>query len=314
MNGAGPASERSLSPLAAVVAGLLSLVVCAVAGWAFRAYRDAPSHEPINVTESAQEPPSPNPQGRGKLIYQIHCARCHGAAGHGDGSDAPTLHPPPRDFAIAPWRTAPTPSAVRRTIAEGVPGTAMIGMASALSPRELDAVADFVLGFAPASLPLNTADLLKSAGFRPIAPARPAPPLNALGLDGATVALDQLRGRLVLVVFWGTSCAPCLEEMPDLQALAARFRDDALTILPICADETDAAQVSRAAAARAPRFPVFTDPTGMAKLACDVQALPTALLIDPRGLLLGRAEGSMKWSAPEMDVLIRACLPRNARM
>ncbi len=132
---------------------------------------------------------------------------------------------------------------------------------------------------------------------------------SAHALDGTAVTLDQLRGKLVLIVFWGTSCAPCLDEMPDLQALAARFRDEALTILPVCADEVDPAVVGRAAAAHAPKFPVYTDPSGMAKLVYDIQALPSAVLIDPRGHLLGRAEGSMRWSAPVMDVLIRASLP-----
>jgi thiol-disulfide isomerase/thioredoxin len=186
----------------------------------------------------------------------------------------------------------------------------MTGLAAALSPRELGAVVDFVLSIAPdgAMGPRVGADLLRSAGFTPASAGRTAPPLAARGAGGEAVSLDRLRGKLVLLVFWGTSCAPCLEELPDLEALAGRFRGGGLEVLPVCVDEADATVARRVAADRAPRLPVFIDPSGAARLSYDVQALPAAALVAPDGGLLGHSAGAMNWSAPAMDALIRASL------
>ncbi len=126
----------STHPVVVAVAGLLSLLACATAGWALRSARQTPTNPGVNVPANVsvnETPAKVDPNGRGKLLFLVHCARCHGPTGHGDGPDASALRPPPRDLTTGPWRTPLTPAAVRRTIAEGVPGTVMAGMAAALS-------------------------------------------------------------------------------------------------------------------------------------------------------------------------------------
>jgi thiol-disulfide isomerase/thioredoxin len=193
----------------------------------------------------------------------------------------------------------------------------MNGLAAALSPRELDAVVDFVLSIAPEGakgtpLTRDATEALQKAGFTPSSAVRAAPPLSARGAEGEPVMLDRLRGRLVLIVFWGTSCAPCLKELPALERLADRQRGEDLAVVPVCLDEADAAVAQRVAAEQAPRLPVYIDPTGAAKLSYDVQALPAAVLVAPNGCLLGRAQGLMHWSAPEVDTLIHTILNPDA--
>ncbi len=152
------------------------------------------------------------------------------------------------------------------------------------------------------------AGLLTGAGFRPVG-GRTAPPLNARGAGGEIVSLDRLRGNLVLIVFWGTSCVPCLEELPALERLAGRFRGERFKVVPVCVDESDEAAALRVARDRAPRLPVFIDPTGEARLSYDVQSLPSAALIAPDGRWLGQVQGVQSWSAPAVDRLLRASLP-----
>src|SRR5262249_54706566 len=148
-------------------------------------------------------------------------------------------------------------------------------------------------------------ELLKKAGFNPSSTDRAAPPLSAQDAEEESVTIDGLRGKLVLIVFWGTSCAPCLEELPDLDRLFGRYQGGDLAVVPVCADETDGAVVRRVATDRALRLPVYIDRTSSAKLSYDVQTLPTAVLVAPNGRVLGRAEGSVRWSAREVDTLIR---------
>ena len=259
--------------------------------------------------------------GAGRLAYQVHCARCHGAEGHGDGSDAERLVPPPRDFASDRWRLAPTPVSVRQAIVAGIPGTAMPGWGASLSPRELDGLVAHVLSFAPPNrevrpegaaepLPSTLVTLLGRAGFSAEATPRPAPPLALRDLDGNATSLAEHRDRPVLVLFWGTTCSHCLAELPAAVRFSERHRDQGrgFDVLPVCVDETDAAVVRAVAGPTATRQPLYLDPSATARLYYDVQALPSFVLIDHSGRVIARASGTRDWTNPALDELIHECL------
>lgn len=89
---------------------------------------------------------------KGKKLYDVNCATCHGATGHGDGAGGASLNPKPRNFAAAPntWTNGNSTKAMYVTLAHGVPGT---GMASykALPPADRIALIHYVhsIGAAP---------------------------------------------------------------------------------------------------------------------------------------------------------------------
>jgi thiol-disulfide isomerase/thioredoxin len=60
--------------------------------------------------------------------------------------------------------------------------------------------------------------------------------LNALDLDGKPVSLDQYRGKLLLIDFWATWCAPCRRELPGLREAYAKYHDRGLEILSVSFD------------------------------------------------------------------------------
>jgi cytochrome c biogenesis protein CcmG, thiol:disulfide interchange protein DsbE len=83
----------------------------------------------------------------------------------------------------------------------------------------------------------------------------PAPPLVLTGLDGKTIDLAKLRGKVVLINYWATWCAPCKVEMPTLNAFFQRYHDRGLEIIGISVDfQKDIEKVPRAAKALA--YPV----------------------------------------------------------
>ena len=231
----------------------------------------------------------------GRLVFQTQCARCHGPEGHGDGPDAVGLVPPPRDFASTSWRTDPSPDTIRRITTEGIPGTAMTGFGRTLSRAELDALTAHVSGLAP------------KTGFRPVGSNQLVPDFEMIGLDGARHRLDDHRGRVVLLTFWGTTCAPCLAEMPSLEALSDTYRDRGLDVLLVCVDETDLPGVARAVEGRLKRLAPLID-AGMGRVRHDVQSTPTTLLIGRDGRPLARAEGTRDWNGPADRALIEAAL------
>lgn len=248
----------------------------------------------------------------GKLVYQVHCGRCHGPWGRGDGPDALLLPPAPGDFTIGPWKHGETADAVRKVILDGVPGTAMAGWRRSLSPRQLDVVVDYVRTLGPR----RTADgppsplerQLRHAGFVPADRVEEAPRLWTEDLEGMRESLLTYRGSVVVLVFWGTSCPPCLEEFPSLERVAEEFRAAGLVVLPVCVDESDLALVQQAARGKADRLRVLVDRFGRSRIRFDVQTLPTAVLIDRQGRELGRVQGATRWTDPAIRDLLRAAL------
>ena len=92
----------------------------------------------------------------GGTIYGERCAVCHGATGRGDGPAAGLLEPRPRDFTTGRYKFRSTPRGalpaladVVATTARGLRGTSMPGFADLLTPQAIDAVARYVLAFAP---------------------------------------------------------------------------------------------------------------------------------------------------------------------
>lgn len=91
--------------------------------------------------------------------------------------------------------------------------------------------------------------LLPAAGSAAAAAAEPRPAtIEATLLDGTHFDSAQLKGRVLLVNFWATWCAPCRQEMPMLQAYLARHRAQGLALLALSVDELgDEAKVREAA-------------------------------------------------------------------
>ncbi len=95
-----------------------------------------------------------------------------------------------------------------------------------------------------------------------------------------------LRGKVVLVNFWSTSCPPCREEMPDLERLHQRFRGQGLIILAISGDQpTD---VRKFLPAQKLSFPLLIDPADALQKQFRVVRIPKTFLYDREGRLAGQ--------------------------
>lgn len=116
-----------------------------------------------------------------------------------------------------------------------------------------------------------------------------APAFRLARYEGGTVALDELRGKVVMLDFWATWCPPCVAEIPSLVKLAQEFEPRGLVLLAANRDEgqTAKAEVGIFMARRAPdlaRSVVFAD-NGMAA-SYRVDSLPTLYFIDREGKIL----------------------------
>ena len=89
--------------------------------------------------------------GKGKSVYELRCAPCHGAAGGGDGPAAAAITPAPRNFRDPAFWTGRTAEQLRLTVRDGRPGTMMAPFAGVLSDGEIDDVVAYVGAFRPAA-------------------------------------------------------------------------------------------------------------------------------------------------------------------
>lgn len=122
-------------------------------------------------------------------------------------------------------------------------------------------------------------------------------------LDGTPAHTAQLTGRVVLVNFWATSCAVCLQEMPDLVATHARFKERGFETLAIAMAYDPPANVVRYTEAHALPFQVAIDHDGsLAERFGQVVATPTSVLINQRGEIVERHVGRLDFAALDTSI------------
>lgn len=114
-------------------------------------------------------------------------------------------------------------------------------------------------------------------------------------LDGQRHQLSALRGRVTLVHFWSTGCAPCLTEMPQLVALHQQFAAQGLETLAVAMPEDAPAAVIKYAQSRQLPFRVVLDLDGSLQAAWGpVVATPTTLVLDAEGRVVQRIVGPIQ--------------------
>ncbi len=132
---------------------------------------------------------------------------------------------------------------------------------------------------------------------------KPAPTAAFTGPDDARVTLAAFRGKPLLVNLWATWCAPCIAEMPTLDALAAAS-GDRLTVLAVAQDLQGAEIVDpwfQKAGLKA--LQPYLDPENGLLDAYNA-ALPTSIYYDAEGRELWRVVGAIDWQGAEAKALL----------
>jgi thiol-disulfide isomerase/thioredoxin len=161
----------------------------------------------------------------------------------------------------------------------------------------------------------------------PPPPAPPPPAARNLGqwqpatARGAPVALDFVdgagmarsladwRGRVVLVNLWATWCAPCVEEMPALDRIAARLGGPDFDVVAISVDRQGASVVQPFLGKLGlSRLAPYLDPSNAAVRVLGAPGLPVSVVLDREGRELGRVLGAAEWDSPAFEALLRRAI------
>jgi thiol-disulfide isomerase/thioredoxin len=141
----------------------------------------------------------------------------------------------------------------------------------------------------------------------PVEPPREAPALSLPDTKGENHHLVEYRGKVVLVNFWTTWCAPCLVEMPGLQRLARRLSAAPFALLTVNVGESKA-KVFRFRRLTGFRENVLLDLEGETFAAWEASVYPTSFLVDKRGRVRYRVVGALDWDGAEAAEVIEALL------
>ena len=125
--------------------------------------------------------------------------------------------------------------------------------------------------------------------------------------DGAEQRLESLRGQVVLVNLWASWCPPCKEEMPTLARLQSLHGGADFQVVTVAVENAEAAGLQAALAQLgAANLPPYGDPDRRLFAALGARGLPTSVLLDRRGVEIGRLSGPAKWDSPPALRLIEA--------
>ncbi len=126
-----------------------------------------------------------------------------------------------------------------------------------------------------------------------------APRFSLRNLKGNLEGLDDHSGKVVIINFWATWCAPCVKEMPSFENLYRRFRSKRLTILAISLDKGDSSKVQEFVDKYKLSFPVLLDTEGIAEKLYPSFTIPFTYVIDRQGRVVARVDGAKSWESSE---------------
>ncbi|MCB2077173.1 MAG: TlpA family protein disulfide reductase [Novosphingobium sp.] len=132
----------------------------------------------------------------------------------------------------------------------------------------------------------------------------PLPDFTVAGADGEELALTSLKGQPVLINLWATWCAPCVIELPTLNALAEK-PGSKLKVITISQDSGDHERVAAFLSDRGfAALPAWQDAKNDLTFHYGTGTLPTTVLYDAEGREVWRYVGGKEWDSAEATTLI----------
>ncbi|MBU1396738.1 MAG: TlpA family protein disulfide reductase [Gammaproteobacteria bacterium] len=138
---------------------------------------------------------------------------------------------------------------------------------------------------------------------------KPAPALKFKDIEGKTLDLAQLKGKMVLINFWATWCPPCRREMPSMERLSQAFKSKPFVVLAVnVGEDADTIEAFTSQLDTTLTFPILLDTRSQGMRAWKVAGLPTTFLVDRQGRIVASAIGGREFDHPEMVQAIRALI------
>ena len=147
------------------------------------------------------------------------------------------------------------------------------------------------------------------AGFVAQEQPQPAPAAEFRTAAGKSMTLADFRGRVVVLNLWTMACVPCQSEIPSFDRLQAMYQGDGLAVLAVSVDSAGGTAVRRLFQRTGIRnLTPYLDDDASTRIAFTVHRMPTTLLIDRDGNVVGSLSAGVQWDSPDALALIRRYL------
>lgn len=134
-----------------------------------------------------------------------------------------------------------------------------------------------------------------------------APDFQLTSLDGEQMSLKRLKGKAVVLNFWGSWCEPCRTEMPALTEIYQQYQSSGLEVIGINIAETDVT-ASQFVRQYQLNFPIWMDRNRDVVDLYGIGPIPSTYFIDPSGKIVYIREGPLQVN--ELKNLILPILPK----
>ena len=142
--------------------------------------------------------------------------------------------------------------------------------------------------------------LLALGGIRyaTLATSTPAPQVTFISIQGEKISTEKLRGKVVMVNFWATSCVTCIKEMPAMVETYNKFKGQGREFVAVAMSYDPPNYVVNYTETRKLPFKVAVDSGGdIARAFGDVTLTPTTFVIDKDGQIIKRYVGEPEWTS-----------------
>ena len=139
---------------------------------------------------------------------------------------------------------------------------------------------------------------LAGVGYASFYSATPAPDVTFISIKGDKISTDSLRGKVVMVNFWATSCTTCVKEMPHMVETYEKYKAQGMEFVAVAMQYDPPNYVLNFTETRKLPFTVAIDSAGdIARQFGDVTLTPTTFLIDKNGKIIKRYVGEPDFPA-----------------
>jgi len=135
------------------------------------------------------------------------------------------------------------------------------------------------------------------------------PALELKDVEGKLHRLADYRGKVVLLNFWATWCAPCREEMPSMESLRDSLQDRPFAVLAVNVGEGERAARDFGEKMTL-RFPILLDRDMATTRAWSARVLPASYVIGPDGKVAYSYLGAIDWSSPQVKTVLERLMPK----
>lgn len=135
---------------------------------------------------------------------------------------------------------------------------------------------------------------------------KPAPAFTATDLSGNIYKLEELKGKTVVLNFWFIGCKPCIMEMPHLNEVVQKYKQEDVVFLAFALDQEE--ELRKFLAKNPFHYNIVPDANLIARDAYGVNAFPTSLVVDKNGILRDYMTGYSEDVGEKLSVMIDKAL------